>query len=222
MKKALIFFSVCFSCLMIQAQGLHWVPIDEGLYSGSTTVIAVIQINSVEQTTDQLEVAVFSGDECRGTAMTGEFPITHRFLAQINVYGENGHVLTFKAYDHRTNQEMEMDPEVTVTFTEDGSGTLFAPMELNFSAPPQGLEISLTPGWNWISYLLLTEKPLSVVFINLTPSDGDMIKGQDGFSTYNAATQQWSGSISVMKPGRGYMYMNAGTQIKSFSYPIVE
>ena len=135
MKKLLLLLFACCACLLSQAQTLHWTPVDEGLYSGSTTVIAVVLIDGVEQTSTQIELAVFSGDECRGTALAVEFPITHRYLAQVNVYGENGHSLTFKAYDHAINQELEMDPEVTVTFTEDGSGTLFAPLELNFTIP---------------------------------------------------------------------------------------
>lgn len=134
MKRVFLLLIACLASIIMSAQ-MHWTSIDEGLYSGSTTVIAVVQINGEEQTSDQIEVAVFCGDECRGTAMTGEFPITHRFIAQVNVYGENGHQLTFKAYNHATNQEMVNDPEVTAQFTEDGSGTLFVPLELNFITP---------------------------------------------------------------------------------------
>lgn len=146
MKRVFLLLIACFASMIMSAQ-MHWTPIDEGLYSGSTTVIAVVQINGVEQTSDQIEVAVFSGNECRGTALTGVFPITGRYIAQVNVYGENGHQLTFKAYDHATNQEMENDPEVTVQFTEDGSGTLFAPLELNFVT--EAVTTNTTPGdWN--------------------------------------------------------------------------
>ena len=132
MKKILVLLIVCFACIILPAQQLHWTPVSEGLYSGSTTVIAVVQINGVEQASAQMELAAFSGEECRGTAFTTEFPITHRFLAMVNVYGEIGHELTFKAYNHATQEELEMNPVVTVTFTEDGSGTLFEPLELNF------------------------------------------------------------------------------------------
>ena len=145
-----------------------------------------------------------------------------RYLYQLPVYGNTGDAITFRLYDH--DQELELtDYEITsVNYVDEGYGSLGNPYVLAFTGTtpqPQGLEITLTPGWNWISYLLLTEKPLEEVFVNLTPGDGDMIKGQGGFSTYNAATQQWSGSITNMQPGRGYMYMNTGTQTKTFSYP---
>ncbi|MBR6847319.1 MAG: T9SS type A sorting domain-containing protein, partial [Bacteroidales bacterium] len=69
--------------------------------------------------------------------------------AQVNVYGENGHTLTFKAYNHATDQELVLDSEVIVTFTEDGSGTLFAPMELNFVVSSSSTIHNTTSGsWN--------------------------------------------------------------------------
>ena len=133
MKRAFVLLMACFASIVMSAQQLHWTPVDEGLYSGSTGIIAVVQIDGVEQTSTQMELAAFCGDECRGTAFTSEFPITHRYLAMLNVYGENGNELTFKAYDHSTNQELvDMNPVVTVVFSEDGSGTLFEPLELNF------------------------------------------------------------------------------------------
>jgi hypothetical protein len=145
MKKVFVFLIVCFAGMVLSAQQMHWTPVDEGLYSGSTAVIAVVKVNGVEQTSNQMELAVFCGNECRGTAMTSEFPVTHRYLALENVYGENGHQLTFKAYDHATNQELEMDPVVTITFTEDGSGSLFEPLELNFLATEPEPELHWTP-----------------------------------------------------------------------------
>ena len=134
MKKLFAFLIFCFAGMIMSAEQMHWTPVDEGLYSGSTAVIAVVKVNGVEQTSAQMELAAFCGDECRGTAMTTEFPVTHRYLAMLTVYGEDGNQLTFKVYDHATSQEMEMDPVVTITYTENGSGTLFEPLELNFAA----------------------------------------------------------------------------------------
>jgi hypothetical protein len=145
MKRAFVLLMACFASIVMSAQQLHWTPVDEGLYSGSTGIIAVVQIDGVEQTSTQMELAAFCGDECRGTAFTSEFPITHRYLAMLNVYGENGHELTFKAYDHSTNQELvDMNPVVTVVFSEDGSGTLFEPLELNF-ATAYDITVSASP-----------------------------------------------------------------------------
>ena len=219
MKKLLIVLMVLFSGA-VMAQN-HWTPYTDP-YEDYMAMIVVVSVDGEEQASTSLEVGAFCGDECRGSALAAYFPPTDRYIYQLPVYGNTGDIITFKLYDH--DQEMELtDYEISsVTYVDEGYGSLGNPYVLEFTGTtpqPQGLVITLTPGWNWISYLLLTEKPLEEVFVNLTPGDGDMIKGQGGFSTYNAATQQWSGSITNMQPGRGYMYMNAGTQTKTFSYP---
>jgi hypothetical protein len=133
MKKLLFLFALI-ACKALSAQQLHWTPVAEGLYSNSTTIIAVVQIDNVEQYSDQMELGVFCNDECRGTNWTTEF-LTHRYTAEVNVKGENGHQLTFKAFDHRTNQELVMDPLVIVSFTEEGAGNHMNPLVLNFTTP---------------------------------------------------------------------------------------
>ena len=219
MKKLLVIIAALM-CMTGYAQN-HFVP-NSAPYEDYMAMIVVVSLDDEEQASTSLEVGAFCGDECRGCALAAYFPPTDRYIYQLPVYGNTGDAITFRLYDH--DQELELtDYEITsVNYVDEGYGSLGNPYVLAFTGTtpqPQGLEITLTPGWNWISYLLLTEEPLEEVFINLTPSDGDMIKGQGGFSTYNAATHQWSGSISVMQPGRGYMYMNAGTQTKTFSYP---
>lgn len=110
----------------------HWTPIDEGLYSSSMVLIGTILINGVEQYSDQLELGVFSGDECRATCRPEEFYITNRYLIWTNVYGENGDELTFRLYDHSTGMELDLTPPASVVFTDDGYGTPIEPHELNF------------------------------------------------------------------------------------------
>lgn len=85
---------------------------------------------------------------------------------------------------------------------------------------PTGVLIELTPGWNWISYLLETETPIEEALVNLTPCDGDMIKSQNTYATYKAATGEWNGTLATMIPGKGYIYLRNG-EATSFSYPKV-
>jgi len=66
----------CLTSGMVLAN--HWTPVPEGWYSQSTTIRGVILINGIEQYSDQLELGIFCGDECRGSAMAAEFFITHR------------------------------------------------------------------------------------------------------------------------------------------------
>lgn len=82
--------------------------------------------------------------------------------------------------------------------------------------------ITLTPGWNWISYLLLDTIPIEEALVHLTPNDGDIIKGQEGVSYYQASTHEWVGSLRSLIPGRGYMYYNNNNTNNSFYYPILD
>ena len=54
MTRAFVLLMACFASIVMSAQQLHWTPVDEGLYSGSTGIIAVVQIDGVEQTSTQL------------------------------------------------------------------------------------------------------------------------------------------------------------------------
>ena len=110
----------------------HWNPVPGSMYSNSTTIIGVILINGIEHYTDHLELAVFSGDECRGTCRPEEFFLTHRYLANVNVYGEVDDELTFKLYDHSLQQEFDLTSPASVLFTDDGYGTPIMPYELDF------------------------------------------------------------------------------------------
>lgn len=77
--------------------------------------------------------------------------------------------------------------------------------------------ITLLPGWNWISYLLKTERPLSEALVNLTPEANDVIKGMASTSMFKQGS--WQGNLDKMVPGVGYMYYNNSTLTKTFTYP---
>jgi len=127
----------------------HWNPVPGSMYSNSTTIIGVILINGIELYTDHLELAVFSGDECRGTCRPEEFFLTNRYLANVNVYGEVDDELTFKLYDHSLQQEFDLTSPASVLFTDDGYGTPILPYELDFTGenpyPQFTVTASVTP-----------------------------------------------------------------------------
>lgn len=111
----------------------HFIP-QGAAYSETMALYSVIQIDGVEQYSNTLEVGVFCGDECRGSAIASEFSLTHRYLAILNVFGENGHELTFKLYDHSTGQELELNSPAALTFDIDGYGNPIDPYVLNFTS----------------------------------------------------------------------------------------
>jgi len=202
----------------------HW-TLNSSPYANTATVVGVISVDGVEQTSTDLELGAFCGNECRGRETLIYVSQLNRYLLFLTLFGYNSDELTFRLYDHGLGQELNLSCSSTITFVTDGSfGSPASPFVFGFTneapTPPSNpVVITLRPGWNWISNLLTTEKALEVALANLTPSDGDVLKGQNAFCTYSGGTQSWWGSLNTLVPGEGYMYLNNSTETKTFTYP---
>ena len=112
----------------------HWTSNNSG-YSSTMSLTGIIQIDGVEQRSDLLEVGAFCGTECRGTVLANLFElpgyISH-YIASLTIHGEVGDELTFKLYDHRIGQELDLTSP-NLTFVSNGVyGDPIVPYVLNF------------------------------------------------------------------------------------------
>ncbi len=223
MKKQLLFLILMLAGGVLSAG--HWNPVTAP-YALNMTMTGVIQFYGIEQQSAALEVGVFCGDECRGSQQPEYFAPAQRYVLWLTVYGAEGDEFTFKLYNHDSGEELELGMEETLVFNADGYGSLSNPYLMNFKAAASSssetqcvdVPILLMQGWNWISCLLTEVKPIEEALSNLVPNNGDMIKGQGNNSTYDASTGQWVGSLRLMIPGEGYIYLrNGGTT--TFIYP---
>jgi hypothetical protein len=82
---------------------------------------------------------------------------------------------------------------------------------------PTTRTISINTGWNWIGFVSQRYLPVTEALGNLTPTNGDVIKGQSKFAMYDN-TLGWAGSLVTMQPNKGYMYKAASAA--TFTYPI--
>ena len=80
---------------------------------------------------------------------------------------------------------------------------------------PEGYEITIHNGNNWIGYLPAANMTLSEVF-GTFPMEGDMVKSKTGSAVYENG--QWIGQLSVLQPGQGYIYKSNGTGDRDFNY----
>ncbi|HXC03528.1 MAG TPA: LamG-like jellyroll fold domain-containing protein, partial [Bacteroidia bacterium] len=90
---------------------------------------------------------------------------------------------------------------------------VFAGTQVN----PTLIPITLTQGWNWTGFVSLRNLTVQEALANLTPTAGDIIKGQTSFALYDS-TLGWAGSLNYLQPNQGYMIKSAhgGT----YTYPI--
>ena len=111
----------------------HWEPVSLGT-SGSMVLIGKIQINGIDQTSDQLELGVFCGNECRGSSLAHLFDYVQPsyYMVDPMVYGDAGDTYTFKLYDHSIGQELVLTSPASITFNENGYGSVFEPYILKF------------------------------------------------------------------------------------------
>ncbi|RLD22352.1 MAG: hypothetical protein DRI69_01460, partial [Bacteroidetes bacterium] len=81
---------------------------------------------------------------------------------------------------------------------------------------PDSLSIPVVDGWNWIGYLPNNASTVDNALASLSPSDGDLIKGQESFAQYVNGTG-WIGSLKFLKAPQGYQIRMSN--LDTISYP---
>lgn len=84
---------------------------------------------------------------------------------------------------------------------------------------PSENEIVINMKWNWIGYTPNSAMSVADALSNMNPVSGDMIKNRDEFALFDG--YEWTGSLTSMRPGMGYIYMSNDPQTKTFTYPSV-
>lgn len=218
MKRLIVLLAACMASSMLFAN--HWVSENPGNYSLVMALNGVIQINGVEQSSDQLEVGAFCAGECRGSQMASEFPFTGQYIIMLSIDGENGDQITFKLYDHSLGQELNLTSPDAVTFDQNGQGTYFAPYVLNFtgsSSQDFNLHVngygSATSG----NYMLIAS-PIGEV--NPTAVTNMLSNNYDLYYFDQTRELEWvnykSGAFNLL-PGKGYLYANSENVTLTFS-----
>ena len=87
-----------------------------------------------------------------------------------------------------------------------------------YEVNPSEHPITLGTNWKWISYPLSTNVSVEEAFASANPSNGDYVKSQTGFAQYYDGLG-WSGTLTSMTPGMGYMYQNKSGYAKTLVYP---
>ena len=168
----------------------YWTPnnID---YEENMPITAVVEIDGVEQQSTTLELGAFSGEECRGSQMAVYFEPTQRYIYQMTVFGEEGDEITFRLYDHATNEELDLVAPEAVAFNAFGYGNLPNPIVLNFrhsydinatANPAEGGTVDGGGTYLHGDVCTLTATPnTNYVFVNWT-LDGEVVSTEAEYS----------------------------------------
>ena len=80
---------------------------------------------------------------------------------------------------------------------------------------PADLAITINEDANWIGFPFSESMAIQDAFEGFA-TNGDILRSQDGYTTYNGT--RWRGNISILVPGQGYIY-NSTTNKDDFYYP---
>ena len=110
----------------------YWNP-NTTHYSSSMTIIGVVEVESVEQRSSNIEIGAFCGNELRGSQRLYYEQDIDRYYIYLMIYGETNDVITFKLYDHSTATESDLSHVENVIFEVNGTlGNLMEPYTFNF------------------------------------------------------------------------------------------
>ena len=97
------------------------------------------------------------------------------------------------------------------TLTEIAAGQMYkieatSSVSLTMSGTPAtGVSLTILPGYNWFGYTGTQAADIATALGSFAPVNGDTITDKDGHTaTYNNG---WSGSLTTLQPGHGYVYL---------------
>ena len=98
-----------------------------------------------------------------------------------------------------------------------------APCDVNITgqrASASSHPITINQGWNWIGYPNAQSMSITDALQGFNPEPNDQIKGRNGYATYTTYQSYgwWSGSLSTLEPGQGYMYNSNSSSEKTLVY----
>jgi len=74
-------------------------------YAGSMTITAIVINDNIEERSNEIEIAAFSGNECRGSAMLQYIESLDRYIGFLMIYGDNNEAIGLRVYDHKNDKE---------------------------------------------------------------------------------------------------------------------
>lgn len=224
MKKIFTFLFAFLVSNVMFAQN-HWSPVESEDYWALTSAV---RIDGIQQTSTNIEVGVFCGEECRASGRIQHWSITipngptlENDIVYLAVWGTDGESLTFKLYDHGSGQEMDLIAPDPIIWDKDLSYGEMEPYYIDFTTPITGYNLDIIGydgqsgnGYNWylISSPIGEVDPLNVLGM-IDPEDPDNNDGFDLFRFNQSADDEWENWKQVgdhhhfnLEPCKGYLY----------------
>ena len=117
----------------LTAENNHWVP-DMYAYPTNMTMMAVVELNDVEVSTENYELAAFANNECRGSVRLLYVEPIDRYVAFLTIAGDEESTVTFRLYNTANDTEYT-DSDFNITYHADAMlGGFNNPVVIDFNA----------------------------------------------------------------------------------------
>ncbi len=102
-------------------------------FANNMTMTSIALLDGNEVLSNNVEVAAFCGDDCRGSILLQHVPILpNPYIGFLMVYGVPGETFEFRMYDHETGKEYAGKNQTAAFESNKRYGTLGAPYALEF------------------------------------------------------------------------------------------
>ena len=119
--------------LDVETETMKW-SVNVNKYQMSMTITAIATIDKKEVSNGNMQLGLFIGDECRGTATLKYVDAYQRYMAFLQIWGNTDDLnskITFRSYDPTINQEMTADQ--SLSFVPDNiTGSPVTPYQIDF------------------------------------------------------------------------------------------
>ena len=86
-------------------------------------------------------------------------------------------------------------------------------------ANPADYQITLNPkAWTWIGFPCGVEVDTNVALAGFEAMDGDQIKSRSRASAWDSDEEEWSGGVTKLVPGTGYMFYSNSTAVRTLVF----
>jgi len=164
-------------------------------FSDNMNVLGMVAINGEMIGSEYIEVGAFCGDQCRGSVFM--MLVEDQYLALMTIGGENGDLITFRAYDHLAGREIAGICEFTAEFETNALIGFDTPVMLNFITENEVTQTTnFVNGWTWWStYVNVEEADVLGQLKDGLGASGQVIKSQTA-STMHLGNN-WVGSLTL-------------------------
>lgn len=241
MKRIILILAtlLVFGSMKAQQQPTHY-PFNYHDFPNTMTAIIQIQINGVEQTSNELELGAFNGDRVTGAERIGCYGSHGYYRVYLSVYGSSGsYEVTFKLYNHQTGEELDNynityqgEPYTFTWISDTGIGSNKKPIVINF-ATTQTFTKEISGYGESDGHYYLIASPIDDVNPNeIAGMIADSAENYDLYWFDQTEDLEWrtfkqGGGFNLVS-GMGYLYANkndvtltfAGTPIEGDTYEV--